>query len=176
MKERTFLPLLLMLSSAIIIGCGAKQNERNKTDAPQSSTTPPASQVAYTQKISQKTVEGTVSGFDCAVVDVLCPSTHRAADFTAGLFTDKNEWFFVVNIPQSFLTQYFLEKMSVTGKTYHPYDTAIEPEQMYILKDGEKKLVYDAGYFFDPQGHKAMFNEGRIVNGRWVCDKCARKG
>jgi hypothetical protein len=53
------------------------------------------------------------------------------------------EFYFVVNIPQSFMTQYFLEKLSVTGKIYHPYDDAIEPEQIHLLKDGEKKLVYE---------------------------------
>ncbi|MGH7457429.1 MAG: hypothetical protein ACRENG_39130 [bacterium] len=78
-----------------------------------------------------------------------------------------------MNIPPSFMTQYFLEKMSVTGKIYHPYDNALEPEQIFLLKNGEKKLVYEAGYFYDPQGHKAMFNQGRVVDGGWVCDQCA---
>jgi hypothetical protein len=124
-------------------------------------------------KISMKTVAGEVSGFDCAVVAVLCPSTHRAADFTTGIFTAQQEFYFVVNIPQSFMTQYFLEEMSVTGKVYHPYERAVEPEQIHLLKGGEKKLVYESGYFYDPQGHKSMFNQGRVVDGTWVCDKCS---
>jgi hypothetical protein len=146
--------------AAILLGCSQKQTEDK------------AASTALNEKISVKIVDGVASGFDCAVVDVLCPTTHRAADFTTGIFTDDKKFFFIVNIPQSFMTQYFLEKLSVTGKVYHPYDDAVEPEQIYHLKDGQKKLVYDAGYFYDPQGHKAMFNQGRVVSGVWVCDQC----
>jgi hypothetical protein len=155
-----YYPIMLLGIAAIFSGCSQTQEE-NKAAA------------SLDEKISVKTVEGEASGFDCAVVDVLCPSTHRAADFTTGIFTADKKFYFIVNIPQSYMTQYFLEKMSVTGKVYHPYDDALEPEQIYLLKNGEKKLVYDAGYFYDPQGHKAMFNQGRVVDGVWVCDQCA---
>jgi hypothetical protein len=161
MKSNRFHVIILIGVAALFFGCAQQQEE--KADAAAS----------LNEKISVKTVEGIASGFDCAVVDVLCPSTHRAADFTTGIFTDKREFYFVVNIPQSFMTQYFLERMAVTGKVYHPYDEAIEPEQIHLLKDGQKKLVYEAGYFYDPQGHKAMFNQGRVVDGVWVCDQCA---
>jgi hypothetical protein len=155
------LTVLLIAAAFILSGCSQKQAD-NQT-APTS----------LNEKTSTKTVEGEASGFDCAVVDVLCPSTHRAADFTTGIFTADKKFYFVVNIPQSFMTQYFLEKLSVTGKIYHPYDDAIEPEQIHLLKNGEKKLVYESGYFYDPQGHKSMFNQGRVVDGMWVCDQCA---
>lgn len=161
MNRYRFPAFVLMSVVAILLSCSQKQE--SKVD-------PAAS---LNEKISVKTVAGVASGFDCAVVDVLCPSTHRAADFTTGIFTDDRKFYFVVNIPQSFMTQYFLERLSVTGKIYHPYDAAVEPEQIYLLKDGEKKLVYESGYFFDPQGHKAMFNQGRVVDGVWVCDRCA---
>ncbi len=36
--------------------------------------------ISQEQKTQEKTVAGVASGFDCAVVSVLCPSTHRAAD------------------------------------------------------------------------------------------------
>jgi hypothetical protein len=122
-----------------------------------------------------KTIEGVASGFDCAVVGVLCPTTHRAADYTTGIFTDESQFYFVVNIPQSFLTQHFLERLEVAGKVYPPYDYALEPEHIRVVKEGEKKLVYDAGYFYDPHGHKALFNQGRVVNGVWLCDTCAKQ-
>lgn len=153
--------ILLVGCAALWLGCSQKQADNSDAST------------GLNEKISIKTVEGEASGFDCAVVEVLCPSTHRAADFTTGIFTPQKEFYFIVNIPQSFMTQYFLEKMSVTGKVYHPYDEAIEPEQIYLLKNGEQKLVYDAGYFFDAQSHKAMFNQGRVVDGMWVCDQCA---
>jgi hypothetical protein len=162
MNRYRSLTVLLIAVAAILPGCSQKQADH------QAATT------SLNDKISLKTVEGEASGFDCAVVEVLCPSTHRAADFTTGIFTADKKFYFIVNIPQSFMTQYFLEKLSVTGKIYHPYDDAIEPEQIHHLtKDGQKKLVYDAGYFFDPNGHKSMFNQGRVIDGAWVCEQCA---
>lgn len=161
MRHFRFRAVMLTTIVALFWGCAQQQEE--KKDATTS----------LNEKISVQTVEGEASGFDCAVVEVLCPSTHRAADFTTGIFTPDKKFYFIVNIPQSFMTQYFLEKLSVTGKVYHPYDDALEPEQIYLLKNGEKKLVYEAGYFFDPMGHKAMFNQGRVVDGMWVCDQCA---
>lgn len=161
MNHYRFSAIMLIGIVTILLGCSQKQQEQ--TDAATS----------LNEKISVKTVEGEASGFDCAVVEVLCPSTHRAADFTTGIFTPQKEFYFIVNIPQSFMTQYFLEQMSVTGKVYLPYENAIEPEQIHLLKDGEKKLVYESGYFYDPQGHKSMFNQGRVVDGMWVCDQCA---
>ena len=153
--------VMLIAAVTILPGCSQKQADNH------------AAPTSLNEKISVTTVEGEASGFDCAVVEVLCPSTHRAADFTTGIFTADKKFHFVVNIPQSFMTQYFLEKLSITGKIYHPYDDAIEPEQIHLLKDAEKKLVYESGYFFDPRGHKAMFNQGRVVDGVWVCDQCA---
>jgi hypothetical protein len=160
MNRYRSLTVLLIAVAAILPGCSQKQADHQATTT------------SLNDKISVKTVEGEASGFDCAVVEVLCPSTHRAADFTTGIFTADKKFYFIVNIPQSFMTQYFLEKLSVTGKVYHPYDEAIEPEQIHLLKDGEKKLVYESGYFFDPSGHKAMFNQGRVIDGVWVCDQC----
>ncbi len=71
------------------------------------------------------------------------------------------------------MTEYFLERLEVTGKIYGHYNYAIEPEKINVLKDGQKRLVYEAGYFIDPDGHKALFNQGRIVNGIWLCESCA---
>lgn len=163
MNRYRSLVVLVIAVAASLLGCSQKEAEQH------------AASISVNEKSSVKTVEGIASGFDCAVVDVLCPSTHRAADFTTGIFTDQKEFYFVVNIPQSFMTQYFLETLAVTGKVYHPYDDAIEPEQIHLVKGGGKKLVYESGYFFDPHGHKAMFNQGRVVDGVWLCDQCAGK-
>lgn len=43
--------------------------------------------------------------FRIAVV-LFCPTTHRGADYTTGVFTDEQSFYFVVNIPQSFLQQH----------------------------------------------------------------------
>lgn len=114
------------------------------------------------------TVTGRVSGFDCAVVGELCPTTHRGGDYTTGVYTDDEAFYFVVNIPQSFMTQYFLETVEVEGRAYPPYEHAVEPEQIHVIDDGERTLVYESGYFIDADGGRATFHEGRLVNGRWV--------
>jgi len=89
------------------------------------------------------------------------------------VFTDDEQFYFVVNIPQSFMTQHFLDRLEITGRIYEPYRHAIEPEEIHLVQEDGKKLVYEEGYFIDPNGHKALFNEGRVVDGVWVCDKCA---
>lgn len=114
------------------------------------------------------TVSGQISGFDCAVVGELCPTTHRGGDYTTGVFTDDESFYFVVNIPQSFLTQYFLEIVEVEGSVYAPYDHAVEPEAIHVIEDGDRRLVYEAGYFIDEDDQRATFHEGQLRDGRWV--------
>lgn len=114
------------------------------------------------------TVSGRVSGFDCAVVGELCPTTHRGGDYTTGVYTDDGSFYFVVNIPQSFLSQHFLETIEVEGRVYSPYDHAVEPEVIQVVEDGSKRTVYESGYFIDEDDRRATFHEGRFENGRWV--------
>lgn len=115
-----------------------------------------------------ETVTGQLSGFDCAVVGELCPSTHRGGDYTTGVFTEDESFYFVVNIPNSFLTQYFLETVEIEGTVYGPYDHAVEPETIHLLADGERRRVYDAGYFIDEDGERATFHEGQYRDGQWI--------
>jgi hypothetical protein len=159
---------LLFMSVFFMVACGGKTETKEDPHDHGASASGHQAQV--------KTVEGVASGYDCAVVDVLCPSTHRAADYTTGLFTEGKAFYFVVNIPQSFMTQYFLEKLSLTGRVYRPYDYAIEPERiLHVTASGEKRLIYEAGYFFDREGHKSLFNQGRVVDGEWACEPCASR-
>lgn len=113
------------------------------------------------------TVTGELSGFDCAVVGVLCPTTHRGADYTTGVFTENEEFYFVVNIPQSFLQQYFRETVEIEGTIYDPYNRAIEPEAIHLIEDDERRLVYEKGYFIDEDGRRATFQDGEFRNGKW---------
>lgn len=115
-----------------------------------------------------KTVIGELSGFDCAVVGVLCPTTHRGADYTTGIFTGDETFYFVVNIPQSFLQQYFREKVEVEGTVYSPYDQAVEPETIHLLKGDERRLVYESGYFIDENNRRATFQDGIFRDGQWI--------
>ncbi len=123
----------------------------------------------FSQQHSDKTVTGELSGFDCAVVGVLCPTTHRGADYTTGVFTENNEFYFVVNIPQSFLQQYFRETVEVEGAVYSPYERAVEPEIIHLIdEDGERRLVYESGYFIDEDNHRATFQDGIFRDGKWT--------
>lgn len=125
----------------------------------------------WSQPHSDKTVTGVVSGFDCAVVEVLCPTTHRGADYTNGLFTDDKEFYFVVNIPQSFLRQYFRETFEVEGAMYDPYTRAVEPETIYLIEDDERRVVYESGYFIDEEGRRATFQDGEFRDGKWMVEQ-----
>lgn len=118
---------------------------------------------------STTTVQGELSGFDCAVVGEYCPTTHRGADYTTGVFNKEDEaFYFVVNIPQSFLQQYFRETVEVTGTFYDSYSHAVEPETIHVIEGDERRLVYESGYFIDEDGHRATFQDGDYRNGRWV--------
>lgn len=119
------------------------------------------------ENLAHKTVLGDLSGFDCAVVGVLCPTTHRGADYTTGVFTEDERFFFIVNIPQSFVQQYFRETVEVEGEVYEEYDHAVEPETIHLIKDDERRLVYESGYFIDENGNRATFQDGVFRNGRW---------
>lgn len=114
------------------------------------------------------TVAGELSGFDCAVVGVLCPTTHRGADYTTGVFTENEKFYFVVNIPQSFLQQYFRETVEVEGEVYDGYEHAVEPETIHLIDEDESRLVYESGYFIDEDGNRATFQDGVFENGQWI--------
>lgn len=117
---------------------------------------------------SETTVQGELSGFDCAVVGEYCPTTHRGADYTTGVFNKEDEiFYFVVNIPQSFLQQYFRETVEVTGTSYGSYNHAVEPETIHVIEGDERRLVYESGYFIDEDGHRATFQDGEYSNGQW---------
>lgn len=115
-----------------------------------------------------KTVTGQLSGFDCAVVGVLCPTTHRGADYTTGVFTEDENFYFIVNIPQNFLQQYFRETVEVEGTVYDPYENAVEPEKIHVVDGEERRLIYEEGYFIDEDNRRATFQDGVYENGRWV--------
>lgn len=165
MKPHVFLFSILTVC-LIVVGCRSNPDARS-TDSGEAhaahaeeASSPDGSQV--------KTVTGQLSGFDCAVVGQLCPSTHRGADYTTGVYTDDDAFYFVANIPQSFLTQYFLETVEVEGTVYSPYAHAIEPEAIHLVGEDERRLVYEEGYFIDEEGRRATFQNGSFRDGRWV--------
>ncbi len=117
---------------------------------------------------STQTVTGELSGIECAVVGELCPTTHRGADYTTGVFTEDESFYFIVNIPQSFLQQYFREKVEVEGTVYDPYGHAVEPETIHLVEEDGRRLVYESGYFIDEDGNRATFQDGIFRDGKWM--------
>lgn len=153
--------VLFTAACMMTAGCGASSNpssEHADHDHAESQDEP-----------TVETVTGQLSGFDCAVVGELCPTTHRGADYTTGVFTEDDSFYFVVNIPQSFLTQYFRETVEVEGTVYTPYDRAVEPEAIHLIEEeDERRLVYEEGYFIDEEGRRATFQDGEFQDGKWV--------
>lgn len=153
--------VFLVAVCMIMAGCAADSDPGAKQEDP----APAESQ----DEPTVKTVTGQLSGFDCAVVGELCPTTHRGADYTTGVFTDDKSFYFVVNIPQSFLTQYFRETVEVEGTVYAPYDRAVEPKVIRLVDDeGDRRTVYEEGYFIDEEGRRATFQDGEFRDGKWV--------
>jgi len=153
--------VLLAATCILATGCGA--------DSAPSSDNDDGTQVEAQEGRTVKTVTGQLSGFDCAVVGELCPTTHRGADYTTGVFTDDKAFYFIVNVPQSFLTQYFRETVEVEGTVYPPYDRAVEPEVIHLIADGgDRRTVYEEGYFIDEEGQRATFQDGDFRGGKWV--------
>ena len=161
-------PLLLILTFCMIAsGCQFDSDASITTDdgahiheAPSASSAPTVTTVT--------TVTGRLSGFDCAVVGQLCPTTHRGGDYTTGLYTDDGSYFFVVNIPATFLTQYFLETVEIEGRVYPPYNHAVEPEVIYLIEGDGRRMIYEEGYFIDEDKQRATFHEGQFENGQWI--------
>lgn len=162
MKTRIFL-LLIVASCMVVAGCQSDSDAHPPHDETHAHDEAHAHDGPTTT-----TVSGQLSGFDCAVVGELCPTTHRGGDYTTGVFTDDESFYFVVNIPQSFLTQYFLETVEVEGTVYGPYEHAVEPEAIHIVEDDDRRLVYESGYFIDEDGRRATFHEGEFRDGQWV--------
>ena len=127
-------------------------------------------------KIKEVDTAGVISGFDCAVYRIVCPATHRGFDMaTPGILTEDGGWYFVVNVPASFLGQFFLDKIHVVGDVYMPYDHAIEPHDIYLANGDKKELVFTKGRFIDSEGHRSTFMKGEFDGENWVCKKCAKK-
>lgn len=150
--------VLLAAACMMTAGCSASSDSSAEHAVSQVSDEP-----------TVKAVTGQLSGFDCAVVGELCPTTHRGADYTTGVFTDDESFYFVVNIPQSFLTQYFRETVEVEGTFYPSYDRAVEPKVIHLVGDeGNRRTVYEEGYFIDVKGRRATFQDGEYRDGKWV--------
>lgn len=159
---------LLFIVATFMVGIGCQSDQDGTTSNSGEAHAAHTHEASTSDAPDVRTVTGALSGFDCAVVGQLCPSTHRGGDYTTGVFTEDESFYFVVNIPNSFLTQYFLETVEVDGTLYRPYDHAVEPETIHLLADGERQLVYESGYFIDENGERATFHEGQFRNGEWV--------
>lgn len=161
LKIILILSVIVGLSATAYISESKIYHKVNRADVPNNGSLAQSNQ-------GTEMIKGELSGFDCAVVGVLCPTTHRGADYTTGVFTEDSTFYFIVNIPQSFLQQYFRQTVEVKGQIYNPYGHAIEPEVIHLTDGDERRLVYESGYFVDEHNRRATFQDGIFQNGKWV--------
>ena len=130
--------------------------------------------VSLARKVRELQVKGIISGFDCATVNIPCPEEHVTHKETLGLMNEEKENFsFIVNIPQTYLQQYFLDSMEIEGKVFNGVKNALEPKSIRILnKEGKWIRIFVGGEFIDEVNHKSTFENGAIYNGKWYCKTC----
>lgn len=131
--------------------------------------------VSLARKVRELQVSGIISGFDCATVNIPCPEEHSDHHETLGLMDEeKDDFSFIVNVPQTFLKQYFREPMQIEGKIFNGVKNAVEPKSIRILnKEGKLITVFIEGEFIDEVNHKSTFENGEIYKGKWYCKSCA---
>lgn len=120
-------------------------------------------------------IEGTISGAGCAVHGMQCPESHNLTIEMPGILTNDSKFYYLGNLPQDFLANYSLHKVSVEGDVYEKLATIIVKKLK--LKEGDKwKTIYDNGSITDPMGHKVELSKAKKANGAFMCPACAQMG
>lgn len=118
-------------------------------------------------------VSGVISGAHCGAMGMACSPSHdlRRAELP-GVFTKDNKFYFVVNVPQTFLAQWPVKDVTVEGTVYEE-DRAIDAKKVSI-KDGDKwRTVFENGSIIDGMGHKEKLAGAVEMEGKWYCSNCA---
>jgi len=130
--------------------------------------------VSLARKVRELQLKGLVSGFECATVNIACPEEHRHHLETLGMIESRKKNFtFIVNIPQSYLKQFFLDTLRIKAKMFNDNKLAVEPIEILITdEEGEEKTIFLNGNFIDKFGHASSFYEGGMHKGEWYCKSC----
>ena len=133
-----------------------------------------SAEITLARKVRELRLKGVVSGFECGTVNIPCPEEHKDKHETLGLFNEQDsEFTFMVNIPQSFFKQYFLDSLYIEGKMFNNIKNAVEPIKISILnKEGKLETIYFDRNFVDEHEHNSSFKDGIIINGKWYCKNC----
>jgi hypothetical protein len=118
-------------------------------------------------------VTGVISGAHCGVSGMVCSPTHdlRRSELP-GVYTKDNKFYFLVNVPQSFIAQWPLKEITVEGTVYEK-DRGVLAKKISI-KDGEKwRTVFVEGSIIDDMGHKEKVSSAVVIDGKWYCANCA---
>ena len=118
-------------------------------------------------------VTGVISGAHCALNGMACPPNH---DLTRaelpGVFTKEGKFYFLTNVPQSFLAQWPAKDISVEGKIYDK-ESGIDAKKISVKENGKWRTVFDNGNLIDDMGHKVSLANAVVIKGKWYCPKCA---
>jgi len=118
-------------------------------------------------------ISGVISGAHCGAMGMACSATHdlRRAELP-GVFTKDNKFYFVANVPQTFLAQWPVKDVSVEGTIYEN-ERVIDAKKISV-QDGEKsRVVFEDGNIVDEMGHKEKLSAAVEIDGKWYCAGCA---
>jgi hypothetical protein len=118
-------------------------------------------------------ISGVISGAHCGVNSMACSIKHDLKrSELPGIYTKDNKFFFVTNVPQSFLSQWPVHEVSVSGKVFESENAVVA--KTVSIKDGEKwREVYADGSMIDGMGHRTKLADAVEIDGMWYCGKCA---
>lgn len=118
-------------------------------------------------------VTGVISGAHCAINGMACPPNHDLTrEELPGVFTKEGKFYFLANVPQSFLAQWPAKNITVEGKIYEN-EHGIDAQKISIKENGKWSTVFENGDIIDDMGHKVSLADAVIVKGKWYCPKCS---
>ncbi|GEM_PF-5045960 len=118
-------------------------------------------------------VTGVISGAHCAINGMACPPNHDLTrEELPGVFTKEGKFYFLTNVPQSFLAQWPAKNITVEGKIYEN-EHGIDAQKISIKENGKWHTVFENGDIIDDMGHKVSLADAVIVKDKWYCPKCS---
>ncbi|MFA3781499.1 hypothetical protein ABRY23_00370 [Melioribacteraceae bacterium 4301-Me] len=123
---------------------------------------------------SEGKVTGVISGAHCALNGMACPSNHNLTrEELPGIFTKDKKFYFITNVPQSFLAQWKAgSEISVEGKIYSD-EFGIDAKKISLKESGKWHTVFEDSKIIDDMGHKVSLSDAVVVKDKWYCPKCA---
>ena len=118
-------------------------------------------------------ITGVISGAHCGVEGMVCAPSHdlRRAELP-GVYTKDNNFYVLVNVPQSFLAQWPVQDVTVEGTIYEK-EKGIFAKKMSVKDEDKWRAVFEDGNIIDDMGHKEKLTTAMEIDGKWYCANCA---